>query len=220
MTDRYAPNMSMDDTRWRYLLDYPARVFGADPSLEGLMERAKAADLPPIAISAGAGQLLRILTAMTNGQLAVEVGTLGGYSGINIINGLHPDGRLITIEYDDNHADFAQSEFDKAGLTERVTIVRGAALDVLPGLVASLDRTIDLVFLDAEKHEYIDYFEEIRNSMTTGGLVVADNVYGVGIGWLDEGYGTDDFNRHVAAGDDFDATTIHVGGGLLIARRL
>lgn len=212
--------MPMDDARWRYLLDYPAQIFDTDPNLEGLMDRARNAGLPPIAISTGAGQLLRILTSMTGGMLAVEIGTLGGYSGINIANGLRPDGHLVTIEYDDHHADFARSEFDAAGLSDRVTIVRGAALDVLPDLVASFDRTIDFVFIDAEKHEYIGYFERVRNAMTPGGLIVADNVYGIGKGWLDEGYGTDDFNRHVAAQDDFDATAIHVGGGMLIARKI
>ena len=71
------------------------------------------------------GQLLKLLTSLTNGKLALEIGTLGGFSGIWIARGLSSDGRLITIEYEALHADFAQKEFEQAGIAEQVRIVRG-----------------------------------------------------------------------------------------------
>ena len=67
--------------------------------------------------------------------------------------------------------------------------------------------------------EYGQYFDLVKPLITTGGLVVADNVYNAGQGWIDEGFGTDEFNRHVAAEDSFESTTIPVGGGLLLARK-
>ncbi|MEA1903114.1 MAG: O-methyltransferase [Actinomycetota bacterium] len=213
--------MPMTNERWNFLLDYPKEIFGSvDPRLETLMDRAVEAGLPPISITHGSGQLLKLLASLTNGRIAIEVGTLGGFSGICIARGLAPDGRLITVEYSDLHADFAQGEFDAAGLGDRVEIVRGAALDVLPGLVEGLGPdSVDFLFIDAVKDEYISYFEVVKPALAPGALAVADNVYGIGKGWLDEGFGTDDFNKHVAADTDFDATTVHVGGGLLIARR-
>jgi caffeoyl-CoA O-methyltransferase len=214
--------MPMTNDRWAYLLGYPHEVFGTpDHQLESLMDRALEAGLPPIAVSHGAGQLLRLLASLTPGRLALELGTLGGFSGIWIARGLADDGRLITVELSDRHADFAEKEFETAGLAERVRIVRGAALAVLPKLGAELGSdSVDFAFIDAVKTEYIDYFEALRPLIAPGGLVVADNVYGTGGGWIDEGHGTDAFNRHVAADPGFSSTAVPVGGGLLIARKL
>ena len=210
----------MTEERWRFLADYPHSVFSqADEQLDSLMVRAVESGLPSIAISPGAGQILKLLTLMTPGELALEIGTLGGYSGIWIARGLSPGGRLITIEYADLHADFARKEFDDAGVGDKVEIVRGAALDVLPDLAERLGPdSVDVVFLDAIKTEYIDYFEAVKPMLKNGGLVTADNVYSAR-GWIDEGGGTDAFNRHVAADEAFEATTIPVGGGLLVARK-
>ena len=113
----------MTHERWRFLLDYPGEVFGgSDPQLDSLMDRAAEAGLPSIAIAPGAGQLLKLLTSMTAGKLALEIGTLGGYSGIWIAHGLTPEGRLITLEYSDLHADFAEQEFETAGLGSKVEV--------------------------------------------------------------------------------------------------
>lgn len=213
--------MSMTSERWDFLNDYAREVFGdEDQQLETLMERAAEAGLPRIAVSPDVGRLLKILTSLTPGRLALEIGTLGGYSGIWIGRGLAPRGRLITIEADDRHADFARAEFEAAGLGEKVEIVRGAALDVLPALAERLGPgTVDLVFIDATKSEYVAYFDLVRPLVAPGGVIVADNVYATGLGWIDEGHGTDDFNRAIAADPDFDATATPMREGVLIARR-
>lgn len=213
--------MSMTPQRWQFLTDYSVEVFGKeDEHLSGLMERAVAAGLPRIAVSPDVGRLLKILVSMTRGRVAVELGTLGGYSAIWIARGLPEGGKLFTIEYDDAHADFAEAEIAAAGLDDRVEVIRGAALKVLPGLVAQLGpASIDFAFIDATKSEYVAYFEALRPGIAPGGLVVADNVYGTGQGWIDEGYGTDDFNRLLAADPDFEAVAVPLREGLLIARR-
>lgn len=211
--------MAMTPDRWNYINDYATELFGdPDEQLATLMERAVAAGLPKIAVSPDVGWLLKILTASTRGRLALELGTLGGYSGIWIARGLAPDGRLITIEAVDLHADFAETEFASAGLGNRVDVVRGPALEVLTTLEI-VEESLDFVFLDAIKTEYVDYFEMVKPLIAVGGLLVADNVYGTGQGWIDEGYGTDAFNRAVAADPDFDATITPQREGLLIARR-
>lgn len=213
--------MPMTPERWRYTNEYAAEVFGEqDDHLAGLMTEAVAAGLPDIAVSADVGRLLKILTSMTAGRLAVEVGTLAGYSGIWLARGLRLDGRLITVEYEPRHADFAEEQFRRAGLAGRVEVRRGAGIDVLGELAAELEPgSVDVLFLDAVKTEYLDYFLIARPLVAAGGVVLADNVYGTGQGWIDEGYGTDDFNRHIAADPDFETVAVPMRSGVLIARR-
>jgi caffeoyl-CoA O-methyltransferase len=213
--------MAMTPERWDFINEYAREVFGdQDEQLATLMDRAEQAGLPRIAVSPDVGKLLYILTSMTRGRLAMELGTLGGYSGIWIARGLAADGKLMTIEVDDAHAAFAENEFRRAEVADRVEIVRGQALDVLEHLKGSLERqSVDFAFVDARKSEYVEYFELMRDLIAPGGLIVADNVYATGRGWIDEGYGTDDFNRLVAADPEFDATATPMREGLLVARR-
>lgn len=211
----------MTPDRWNFLLRYAEEVLpDPDPQLTTLMSRAVEAGLPNIAVSADVGRLLKILTSLTPGRLALELGTLGGYSGIWIARGLSPHGRLITVEASPLHADFAEGEFATAGLADRVEVVRGSALDVLPELAGRIgEGNLDLAFLDAIKPEYVSYFEMIRPLIAPGGLLVADNVYGTGQGWIDQGFGTDQFNRLVAADPEFETTITPQREGVLIARR-
>lgn len=211
----------MTPERWSYIGEYATEVFGGyDEHLAGLMSRAVEAGLPPIAVSADVGRLLKILASMTEGHLAVELGTLAGYSGIWIARGLADDGRLVTIELDDRHADFAQGEFETAGVADKVELVRGAALDVLPRLAGRFGPdSVDFAFIDARKSEYVAYFRLLKPMLKPGSLLVADNVYGTGSGWIDQGHGTDDFNRVVASDPEFDAVATPMREGVLIARK-
>jgi len=211
----------MTPERWIFLEGYAEEVFGtSDAHLAGLMDRAVDAGLPAISVSPDVGRLLKILVSMTDGRLAIEMGTLAGYSAIWIARGLADDGKLITVESNDEYADFAEAEFEKAGVAAKVEVVRGAALDVIPGLVDRLGTSsVDFVFIDAVKTEYVDYFRGIKPLVKSGGLVVGDDAYGTRAGWLDEGYGTDAFNRHIAADPDFDAVGVLISDGIVLARR-
>lgn len=211
----------MTPERWTFINSYASEVFGReDDHLAGLMDRAAEAGLPKIAISPDVGRLLQILVSTTRGEVALELGTLAGYSGIWIARGLRPGGRLYTMEFEDEHADFAQAEFERAGVADRVEIIRGPALDELPGVALRLGpKSVDFAFIDAVKTQYVEYFELIKPMMRHGGLIVADNVYGTGAGWIDEGYGTDAFNRMVASDPDFDAVALPMREGVLVARR-
>ena len=212
----------MNPERWEFLNAYSGEVFGSeDEHLAGLMAEAVAAGMPDISVGADVGRLLKILTSMTRGLVAVEVGTLGGYSGIWITRGLKPEGRLITIEAEPKHAAFARKQFERAGIGDRVQIRLGTGIDVLTELAAELEPgSVDVLFLDAVKQEYSDYFRIARRLIAVGGLVLADNVYGTGFGWIDQGHGTDPFNRLIAADPDFEAVAVPLRQGVLIARRL
>jgi caffeoyl-CoA O-methyltransferase len=224
--------MQMTPERWDWTAAYLREVFGAeDDQLRTLTPRAIAAGLPDIAVSADVGRLLMLLAAMTGrgggARTAVEVGTLGGYSGIWIARGLAPGGRLVTIESEPRHADFAQREFNDAGLSRSVDVRRGKGLDVLPALARELGNgAVDFVFLDAVKREYPDYFMAIRPCIAVGGLLMADNVLGSRSWWIDEPPGrnadrdgADRFNRTIAADPDFEAVAFPLREGLLLARR-
>ncbi len=212
----------MTPETWDFINDYSRDVFGEqDEHLAGLMEDAVAAGLPAISVGPDVGRLLMILTSMTQGRIAVEVGTLGGYSGIWIARGLGPNGRLITIEYDPTHADFAAVQFEKAGVADRVDLRRGTGIGILADLEAELrPGSVDVVFLDAIKREYPDYFRLAKPLIPVGGLIIADNVYGTGSGWIDQGHGTDEFNRVIAADPDFEAAAFPFREGVLIGVRV
>jgi caffeoyl-CoA O-methyltransferase len=163
---------------------------------------------------------------MTRGRLAVELGTLGGYSGTWIARGLAHDGLLITVEADDHHADVAARQFERAGLADRVEIRRGRALAVLDELGGEIEpATVDVAFIDAEKVEYPDYFRRLREMIAPGGLLLADNVLGTGGSWIDEidhpGIAAvDEMNRMVAGDPGFESVIVPIRHGLLIARRV
>jgi caffeoyl-CoA O-methyltransferase len=225
--------MEMTPSRWSATASYLVDVFGAqDDQMATLMPRAIAAGFPDIAVSPDVGRLLMLLAGLSGGgrgaRTAIEVGTLAGYSGIWIARGLAPGGRLITIELDAAHADFARREFATAGVADRVELRRGAAMDVLPALATELGPgSVDFVFLDARKREYPDYFAAVRSSIAVGGLLVADNVLGSHSWWIDLPQGRDEdrdgadrFNHSVAADPDFETVAVPIREGVLIARRM
>jgi predicted O-methyltransferase YrrM len=224
--------MEMTPERWDFTCAYLRDVFGGeDEQLRSLMRRAVQAGLPDIAVSADVGRLLMMLTRMTaNGagaRVAIEVGTLGGYSGIWIARGLGRGGRLITIEANARHANFAEQEFAAAGVGASVDIRRGKALDLLPSLVAELrPGSVDVVFLDALKPEYPEYFQLLRPVIAPGGLLLADNVLGTEQWWIDtpagsnaDRDGADRLNRLLASDPEFEAVALPIREGVLVARR-
>jgi caffeoyl-CoA O-methyltransferase len=213
--------MEMTPERWEFTKSYSKEVFGSeDEHLEGLMKRAADAGLPSIAVSSDVGRLLKILVSLTEGRRALELGTLAGYSAIWIARGLDPDGKLTSIEYDPKHADFARREISAAGEAGRVEVIEGAALDVVPRLADEWGpESVDFVFIDAVKSEYVDYFLQIKPLVKAGGLLVADNVLGTGAGWIDEGHGTDAFNRLIADDDDFESVALPLREGVLVSKR-
>lgn len=216
----------MTDERWQLTNTYLREVFGEeDQILADLTPAAVAEGLPEIGVTPDVGRLLMILTAMTPGRVVLELGTLGGYSAIWMGRAMAADGRLITIEYNDRHADFAEAQFAKAGLAERIEVRRGAALDVLPIVADELGPlSVDVAFIDAVKSEYPEYFRLVRPLIAPGGLFIADNVFGSGDMWIDHSghhliQGPDELNRLLASDPDFEAVAMPIRSGVLVGRR-
>ncbi len=166
-----------------------------------------------------------VLASMTRGRLAVELGTLAGYSAIWIARGLSAGGRLITFEPNPEHADFAEREFDAAGVAEQVELRRAPGIAGLEQLAGELaPGSVDVLFLDAVKSEYPDYFRLARPLIAPGGLLVADNVLGSSAWWIDDEanpqrQGAHALNTTLAADPEFEAVAVPLREGVLIARR-
>ena len=153
--------------------DYIVGLFGAeDELLASLREEADRTGLPPIAISADEGRLLQVLLTAISARRVLEVGTLGGYSAICMARALPPGGKLLSIEIEEKHAEFARKYITRAGLADRVEVRLGRALDVLPALDGE---RFDAIFLDADKEPLPTYFEWALRLLRPGGLVIADN---------------------------------------------
>ena len=147
-----------------------------DPVLSAALERSHAAGLPAINVSPSLGRFLHVLALTRGARRILEVGTLGGYSTIWLARALPADGRLVTLELQPRHAEVARANLQHAGLADRVEVRTGPALDLLAELTAEGAGPFDLVFIDADKPPYTEYFQAALRLSTPGTLIVADNV--------------------------------------------
>jgi len=158
------------------LSDYVSRVYAPeDAVLAEIRRRSTAAGLPDIQVAALDALHLEVLARAAGARRAVEIGTLGGYSGVALLRGMGPEGQLDTIELSERHADVARESFQRAGVASRARIHVGAAGDVLPRLAAS--GPFDLVFIDADKEGYPAYLAWAADNLRSGGIVLLDNAF-------------------------------------------
>jgi caffeoyl-CoA O-methyltransferase len=146
-----------------------------DEVLREIRERSTRAGLPDIQLAALDARHLEILALACQARRAVEIGTLGGYSGVSILRGMGPDGVLDTVEIDPMHAEIARESFHKAGFGARARVHVGSAKKVLPRLARHAP--FDLCFIDADKEGYPAYLDWAARSLRPTGLVVLDNAF-------------------------------------------
>jgi predicted O-methyltransferase YrrM len=144
-----------------------------DPVLSAALEASDAAGLPKIAVSAQQGKFLSLLAAAVQARRILEIGTLGGYSTIWLARGAGHDGKVVTLEYEPKHAEVARANVERAGLSDRVEVLVGAALDTLPSVTGG---PFDLVFIDADKENNPGYLEWAVKLTRPGSVIVVDNV--------------------------------------------
>ena len=167
----------MNAELWTNVDDYiNSVVISRDAALEAAAADALAAKLPPISVTPAYGKLLHLLAKMQDAQHVLEIGTLAGYSTIWLARAVPADGRVITIESNPMHADVARGNIARAGLSERVDIRVGAALDVLPQLAGEKLLPFDLTFIDADRTGLADYFDWAVRLSHRGSVIVVDNV--------------------------------------------
>lgn len=118
------------------------------------------------------GRVLSMLSHMIKPSNILEIGTYTGYSALCLAEGMNPDGKLITIDINEELAYFSQSFFNRSMYKDQIESITGNALELIP----NLDQRFDLVFIDADKSNYINYYNAVIDKMNPGGYIIADNV--------------------------------------------
>jgi predicted O-methyltransferase YrrM len=204
---------------WTAVDDYVSGLLAPhDEALEAAIAASDEAGLPPIQVSPPQGKLLALLAKSIGARVALEFGTLGGYSTIWLGRALPAGGSLVTLEADPAYAEVARSNIERAGLSGVVDIRVGPALETLPLLEQEGTGPFDLVFIDADKVNTPEYFAWSLERTRPGGLIVADNVIRDGALVDPE---TEDptipaqrrFHEILAAESRVEATTIQTVGG-------
>jgi predicted O-methyltransferase YrrM len=163
------------------------------------------------------GKLLHLLVRIQGARTVLEIGTLGGYSTIWLARALPPGGRLITLESEPAHAEVARASFTHAGLSEMIDLRLGLAQQTLPKLAEDGSGPFDLIFIDADKPRYPDYFQWAMKLSRRGSVIVVDNVVREGA-VIDAAsddpkvQGVRRFNELLAAEPRVTATTIQTVG--------
>ncbi len=202
----------------QYILDHTTQE---DPVLEDLFRQTHIRFVNPnMATGHLQGKFLEFVSMMIRPENILEIGTFTGYSAICLSKGLRPGGKLITIELNDELTAFSHSYFCRSGVESKITQLTGNALDLIP----TLDVRFDLVFIDGDKREYIEYYNLIIDNVRPGGFILADNVLWGGKviekGTTDlQSKGIIDFNEMIARQTNIDEVIVPVRDGLMLIRK-
>jgi predicted O-methyltransferase YrrM len=156
--------------------DITETLVGSDPVLEAALEAAEEAGLPSIQVAPNQGKFLHLLALAKAARRILEIGTLGGCSTIWLARALPPDGHLVTLEVDPKHAELAQANLDRAGLSGLVEIRVGPAVESLAQLYKDGVEPFDMVFIDADKPSNPAYLGWALKLANPGALILTDNV--------------------------------------------
>jgi predicted O-methyltransferase YrrM len=167
------------------------------------------------------GQFLSMISRMIRPEKILEIGTFTGYSAICLAGGLAPGGVLHTLEADPAYAAIAREYFKKAGLEDRIVLHDGDAMEI----IQQLNETFDLVFIDAAKEQYVDYYHAVFDKVKPGGFILADNA--LWDGRVLEGDNAKDpetrgiirFNEEVRNDQRVENVILSVRDGLMLIRK-
>jgi predicted O-methyltransferase YrrM len=197
---------------FRYLAERTRRE---DAFLSDLRRAAKEASLPAIHIAPEQASFLQILLRLHGAREVIEVGTLGGYSAIAMARALPEGGRVRTIELNAAFAEFARSWVALSDVADRVEVIEGRGMDVLPTFPTD---SADATFLDADKASYPDYLRESLRIVRPGGLFCVDNAFA--FGQLFDEHPTDPeveavrtFNDFMAGVEELQSVIVPLGDG-------
>ena len=166
------------------------------------------------------GQFLSFISSMLQPRYILEIGTFTGYSALCLSEGLKAGGALHTIELRDADAEASIENFKISGKADRIFLHRGNALDIIPGL----DYSWDLVFIDADKTNYIRYYEAVLPRLSDNGVIIADNVLFHGQVLEDEITGKNAqaihaFNEYVSNDPNTEQVMLTVRDGLMLIKK-
>ncbi|WP_240419101.1 O-methyltransferase [Paenibacillus periandrae] len=202
--------------------EYVESLLTRDEQLEQVKEGIRSRSMPEISIAPGYGKLLTLLVKMTGAQRILEIGALGGYSGICLTRGLGDQGKLISLELKQEYADVAQQHLNEAGLGDKVEYRVGEALHHLQQL-ADEGQKFDVFFIDADKGNYPNYLEWAIKLANAGAIIMGDNALMHGRAMDPEQNGNAvtkmrQFNQSMASDPRLEGVVLPAYDGLAIAR--
>jgi len=167
----------MSKKTWTAVDDYiVSSLFLDDPTLDAVLATNRDQGLPAIDVSAAQGKFLSLLARIRGARRVLEIGTLGGYSTIWMARGLPADGRIVTLELEPHHAKVARSNFERAGVSDKIDVRVGPALQSLAALADENAGPFDLIFIDADKPNNPNYLSWAMRLARAGTVIVCDNV--------------------------------------------
>lgn len=166
------------------------------------------------------GKFLEMISKMINPSLVLEIGTFTGYSAICLSKGLKSDGKLFTVEPDDELTEFTHSYFCRAGVDDKIVQITGRAQEIIPGL----NKVFDLVYIDGDKREYIEYYDLVINKTKPGGYILVDNILWGGkvfdLKTKDpQTKGVIEFNRMIRRQKNIENIILPVRDGIMLIRK-
>lgn len=160
----------IDDKLEQYIEDHTS---SESEVLKNLDRNTHLTEMKPRMLSGKVqGRFLSIISKMMQADRILEIGTFTGYSAICLAEGLKQDGKLITIDIDEERVDFVQEAIQAAGFDDKITCKIGLAEEVIP----QIEEIFDIVFIDADKINYSLYFDLVIDKVRSGGIILADNV--------------------------------------------
>lgn len=168
------------------------------------------------------GKFLEMVSHMINPKCILEIGTYTGYSAICMAKGLPVDGILHTIEINPEIYGFSEKYFIKSGLKFKIQQHKGSALDIIP----QMDEVFDLVFIDADKENYLNYYNLVFDKVRSGGFILADNALWDGKVTKEshqqdeETKGIDEFNKYVYQDNRVENMLLSLRDGIMMVRKL
>lgn len=189
-----------------------------DIAAELVAETQQLGEASVMLTTADQAALLTTLTRLISARRAVEIGTFTGFSALAISRGLPDDGQLICLDASEEWTSIARRYWERAGVSSRIDLRIGDG----HALVAELDGSFDLAFVDADKPGYIDYFERLVPLIRPNGLLLFDNTLAGGrvVGQHShDPVERKEFNAHLAKDDRVDVVILGIGDGLTLARK-
>jgi len=208
------------DELYAYMLDHNPPL---DPVQSALVETTYATfpDYAGMQSAQEQGPLLAFLVRLTGARHIVEVGTFTGFSALSMAQALPEGGRLIACDVSEEWTAYGKEAWASAGVADRIDLRIAPALDTLRAMPA--EPHIDLAYVDADKGNYIAYWEELVPRMRAGGLIVADNVlfHGEVVDPHAKGSAAaiQKFNDHVAADKRMESVLLAISDGLTLSRK-
>ena len=165
------------------------------------------------------GRFLQLIVQLSGARNIIDIGTFTGYSTLAMAEALSPDGRILTIEHNPEHARIAQDFFNRSQSRDKITLRLGEALEILKTMS---DGQTDLVFIDADKHNYSAYYEESMRILRPGGLILADNALWYGRIFNpqdDDSRAMADFNERVNTDERAEKLFLTIRDGIYLIRK-